>query len=304
MGRDAHGVLLVPLIGSLILGALVAVATAAEPASAAQPHWSAQVTRDIAAGEYHLSQAGDGFTAPNRAHDFRGRWSHDGALTLESRTEPGAWSFSYRLLGVGRSASAVGAVRGERVDAGRIEWERDGTREWYVNDARGIEQGFAIAARPAWTADSNHASALFGTSVAGAGDVNGDGYSDVIVGAPNYGTFGAQEGAAFVYLGSASSLATTATWTAERSQALARFGFSVASAGDVNGDGYSDVIVGARWYDNGETDEGRAYVYYGNNGGGLDRIPRQARSDGSAPIDLLGATTTAAGFRLRASNGR
>lgn len=39
------------------------------------------------------------------------------------------------------------------------------------------------------------------------------------------------------------------------------FGLSVGTAGDVNGDGYSDVIVGAHRYDNGQTDEGRAFVY-------------------------------------------
>ena len=55
-------------------------------------------------------------------------------------------------------------------------------------------------------------------------------------------------------------LMTTPAWTAESNQTGAGFGTAVATAGDVNGDGYSDVIVGAVVYDNGETDEGRAYV--------------------------------------------
>ncbi|MBK8495807.1 MAG: FG-GAP repeat protein [Chitinophagaceae bacterium] len=42
---------------------------------------------------------------------------------------------------------------------------------------------------------------------------------------------------------------------------------SVACAGDINGDGYSDVIVGAQTYDNTETDEGAAYVYFGSDTG-------------------------------------
>ena len=41
----------------------------------------------------------------------------------------------------------------------------------------------------------------------------------------------------------------------------------MGTAGDVNGDGYSDVIVGARKYDNGQTDEGRAFVYHGSAAG-------------------------------------
>ena len=63
------------------------------------------------------------------------------------------------------------------------------------------------------------------------------------------------------------SAPASAAWTAESDQASARFGISVATAGDVNGDGYSDVIVGASHYDNGETNEGRAYVYHGSAAG-------------------------------------
>ena len=98
---------------------------------------------------------------------------------------------------------------------------------------------------PAWTAESDQASAFFGYSVATAGDVNGDGYSDVIVGANGYDCGQSDEGRAIVYLGSASGLATTAAWSAESDQVGAAFGVSVASAGDINGDGYADVIVGA-----------------------------------------------------------
>ncbi|MBK9486168.1 MAG: FG-GAP repeat protein [Chitinophagaceae bacterium] len=51
-------------------------------------------------------------------------------------------------------------------------------------------------------------------------------------------------------------------------QASARFGHSVASAGDVNGDGYSDVIIGASDYDVGVNfNEGRTFVYYGSASG-------------------------------------
>src|SRR6185436_18950919 len=100
-----------------------------------------------------------------------------------------------------------------------------------------------------------------------AGDVNGDGYADVIVGASLYDNGQTDEGKAFVYLGSAAGLASTPAWSAESDQAFAHFGVSVGTAGDVNGDGYADVIVGADMYDNGQTNEGRAYVYLGSASG-------------------------------------
>ena len=99
---------------------------------------------------------------------------------------------------------------------------------------------------PAWTGEGNQGGASFGQSVATAGDVNGDGYADVIVGAPYYDNGQADEGAAFVYLGGAAGLSAAAAWTAESDQAGALFGTSVGTAGDVNGDGYADVIVGAQ----------------------------------------------------------
>jgi hypothetical protein len=157
-----------------------------------------------------------------------------------------------------------------------------------------------LAASPAWTAEGDQANAWFGYSVGTAGDVNGDGYADVIVGAYNYGNGEIYEGMAFVYHSSASGLAAGSAWTAEGDQANALFGFSVATAGDVNGDGYADVIVGAFRYDNGQTDEGMAFVYYGNDGGGLALTPQQRRFDDTAPIAPTGWSDARDSFRLSA----
>jgi hypothetical protein len=120
---------------------------------------------------------------------------------------------------------------------------------------------------PAWTAEGDQITASFGTSVSGAGDVNGDGYDDVIVGAPSFDAGEQSEGRAYVYLGSANGLSLTADWTVESNQVFADFGWSVCGAGDVNGDGFDDVIVGAHFFDNGQSNEGRAYLYLGSAGG-------------------------------------
>ncbi|MBK7305565.1 MAG: FG-GAP repeat protein [Chitinophagaceae bacterium] len=129
-----------------------------------------------------------------------------------------------------------------------------------------------ISTTPAATVESNNANALMGTSVASAGDVNGDGYSDVIIGAYFYNNGQSAEGAFFVYHGSATGISTTPALMVESDQAFIQMGYSVASAGDVNGDGYSDVIVGAALYSNGQTSEGAFYIYHGS-ASGLNSTP-------------------------------
>jgi len=96
----------------------------------------------------------------------------------------------------------------------------------------------------------------FGYSVSTAGDVNGDGYSDVIVGAPYYNS---NTGRAYIFLGGA-SMNNIADVTMTGEAVNNYFGYSVSSAGDVNGDGYSDVIVGAYGY---TSYTGRAYIFFG-----------------------------------------
>jgi hypothetical protein len=125
----------------------------------------------------------------------------------------------------------------------------------------GSSSGLASAAT--WTADADQQYAFFGSSVASAGDVDGDGYGDVVIGAPQFDGGLADEGRAYVYLGSATGLATSADWTAESDQAFSSFGSAVASSGDVNGDGLGDVVVGAFTYDDPGSNEGSVFVYEG-----------------------------------------
>jgi hypothetical protein len=109
--------------------------------------------------------------------------------------------------------------------------------------------------------------------VASAGDVNGDGFEDVIVGAPNYASppidpGGVNEGgASFVYEGSATGLWLVPAWSTFSPDNYAQLGNAVASAGDVNADGFDDVLVGAWLAQSYDEFAGAAYVFPGSAAG-------------------------------------
>ncbi len=85
----------------------------------------------------------------------------------------------------------------------------------------------------------------FGDALAGAGDLNGDGYADLVVGAPNADPMGrSNAGTASVFSGSAMGVGANASRVIEGLNADDAFGYSVASAGDLNGDGLGDVVGG------------------------------------------------------------
>ncbi len=123
-----------------------------------------------------------------------------------------------------------------------------------------------------------------GFTVAGAGDVNGDGKADFIVGAP--GILGGGPGSVYVYSGADGALLHQKNGSA----AGDNFGFDVAGAGDANGDGKADFMVGARFTSpGGRSEAGSAYVYSGATGALL------FQKDGATADDYFGWSVAGAG---------
>ncbi|HMR41389.1 MAG TPA: FG-GAP-like repeat-containing protein, partial [Ignavibacteria bacterium] len=135
---------------------------------------------------------------------------------------------------------------------------------------------------------------VFGVSVADAGDVNGDGYSDVIVGDPGdlENTIYQLYGKAFIYFGGP-AMDNVPDITMYGEHWRSNFGFSVSPAGDFNGDGYADVIVGSPfWAPQGSFDVGKTYIFYG--GPDIDNVPDLTMT-GYVLNNFFGYTASTAG---------
>ena len=126
----------------------------------------------------------------------------------------------------------------------------------------------------------------------GAGDVNGDGFDDIIVGAPVANPSGlVASGAAYVFLGGPTGITASspadADFTLESKQTEGHMGHAVAGAGDVNHDGFADVVVGAEFYgkpfvppipNQGSGRFGASFVFLGSAAGIVGTDPATAHA--------------------------
>jgi len=135
-----------------------------------------------------------------------------------------------------------------------------------------------------WKAESNQAEARFGGDYASgpdkgsagtAGDVNGDGYDEFMIGSLLYDMPEINEGAVFMWYGSASGLnegengnPSNAAWMVESNQTGAWLGTAVGTAGDINDDGYDEVMMSAGFYNyEGANDSGLVVLWFGREEG-------------------------------------
>ncbi len=157
--------------------------------------------------------------------------------------------------------------------------------------------GFAI--------DGEARNDLSSYSVSGAGDVNGDGLADIIVGAPRADPNGNASGRSYIVFGKATGARVqlsditggTGGFAIDGEDLFDYAGRSVSGAGDVNGDGLADIILGVR----GVIPSGSSYVIFGKAGGSLIQLSNLRAGTGGFAIngeadgDAFGVSASAAG---------
>ncbi len=212
-------------------------------------------------------------------------------LTLVGEPADAGYAMDTDLADV--SASFIGEDAGDRSGysvAGAGDVNGDGYNDILIGAYRDSDAGgqagqvyLVFGSRSGWSMDTDlsRANASFigeapgdylGDSVAGAGDVNGDGYDDIIVSAPLNDEGGNNTGQVYLVLGRASGWSmdsnlssVTASFWGE--SANSRAGFSLAGAGDVNGDGYDDILIGSIWSSSTTYFLGRTYLVLGKASG-------------------------------------
>ena len=203
----------------------------------------------------------DGATAGGAAYLILGGPPTSGSLSSAAAEFYGGSQYGY----VGYSVAGVGDVDADGTDdmlVGSCAYNGGPGAAYLVLGGTPVSGNVSSAAIATYTGEA--ASDLAGFSVAGAGDVDGDGIPDMLIGAPMNDSGGSDWGAAFIVLGgtpvSGSLTTADATYAGESSS---QTGSAVAGAGDVDGDGFDDVLIGAEYSSGGAYYGGEVYVILG-----------------------------------------
>jgi hypothetical protein len=271
---------------------------------------SARLGTGLASGDFNGDGYGDLVVgAPlfdNGQSDEGKAWLYPGGPMGLSYSAAWSWEPNAAYTEFGNTLSSGGDLNGDGLTDLVVASQEYGVNPIFNEGKAWAFLGSAttgLASSPVWSYSSGQAESFFGRTLSSVSDFDGDGYSDLLVGAPEYDNGQTNEGRVYLFSGSASGPSSAPTRIFEPNIASCWFGVSVCGGADINGDGWDDLLVGSYTWTNGQTNEGRALLYYGSSGDGLDRIPTQWRADGSGPLELWDRSDSRETFRIR-SRGR
>ena len=223
--------------------------------------------------------------------DAVGNWSYDhSATSLADAT----YSITAQATNLSGYVSAVSAVMTVTVDSAAMAMSMPMSMSMSVSEESGSSETTSgainlssLSSEQGFLVEADSAGGHFGVAINTVGDVNGDGFEDFVVGAPNENS---TSGAAYVIYGAAgatrSDMVTSAITNGTHgfriysSDSLYYLGAAVGGAGDFNDDGYDDVFVASTRVDNAGGNEGALYVIFGKPSGSDIDVASLASTDG------------------------
>ncbi len=196
----------------------------------------------------------------------------------------------------GRGAAFVGDLDGDGLEDMAISAEITATVH-VVHGSSGAFPASLSDADVTWSGPDFNQGGALGDGVAKAGDFDGDGLDDILVGCPRDHTADSYAGAAYVLPGGVTGSQTVSddiAWFMGESY-YARTGTAVGAAGDTNGDGHADLVIGASGLDSVEVNVGAAYLVLGPQSGSVDLATGALRIEGLDEYDQVGASVMGAG---------
>lgn len=219
-------------------------------------------------------------------NEYATGWSYDSAKAI--------WTgFEYSYAGGSLGVVGAGEAGGTSLLVGACGYNANEGAVYVLDDQSSVQGDGDLALRSRIILYGQNENDRFGWAVAGGSDLDGDGRADVAIAAPEYSSNVQMAGAVYVYLDSVSD--QDALFLGEAS--LDAAGDSLSAGGDMNGDGYDDLLIGAPGNEGYGLDAGRVYLMTG----GSKIAPSQTldtaatRISGITPYGALGHAVAFAG---------